>query len=119
MRLIQSVLGGIAIFGFIVAWSVINSLIDGPQVLQEIFFWILVFPALGFSIVFHMSHDDLIGLPSVWAWVLGLIFQVFVCSLVSYLLIELTDPNSGFRCAIHGAYSAVKSKVYYIFHPLA
>jgi len=47
-----------------------------------------------------------------------LITDLIVYSMISYLLIELTDPNSGFRCAIRGAYSAVKSKIDYVLHPL-
>jgi len=116
--LIQSILGGIAIFVLILAWFAIISLVGGPELLQEIFVFILVLPAFVFSIIFHMSNDDLIGRPTLWAWLLGLGFQIIVCSLISYLLIELTDPNSDFRCAIRGAYLAVKSKVFYMFHPV-
>ena len=115
-RLIQSIFGGIAIFGLLLAWTWILTGIETFEWVKDILVLILIAPFFTLSLILRAGDEYLFGHPL--AWLLTLITDLIVYSMISYLLIELTDPKSGFRCAIRGAYSAVKSKIYYVLHPL-
>src|SRR4051812_9227135 len=98
-RLIQSIAGGFSIFGLLACWTGILWIVFGTNPISSLLMFILLAPGFVFSLVFDLEKDDLFGMPRSSIFLLGFIFQIGIFSLVSYLLIELTDHESGFRSA--------------------
>ena len=115
-RLIESILGGFTIFGLILAWIWILTGIETLESVKDTLIMILIAPFFTLSLIFRTGDESLFGHPL--AWLLTLIVDLVVYSMTSYLFIELTDPISDFRCTIGRTLSAVRSKFYYMFHPI-